>query len=56
MDKTAANLLYQIAAKIKSQIKNRTNFLVENVVEKKLLNEPQLNGTFSLYEIESKYK
>lgn len=44
LDKAAANLLYQIGVKIKNQIKNRTNFLIANVVEKKILNEPQLNG------------
>jgi glutaminyl-tRNA synthetase len=43
-EKTTGALLYQVAAKIKSQIRNRLNFLVENTVNKNLNNEPQLTA------------
>ncbi len=43
-EKTSAALLYQIASKIKAQIRNRLNFIVENVVNKNLNNEPQLTA------------
>ena len=43
-EKTTGALLYQIAAKIKAQIKSRLNFLVVNVVNKNLNNEPQLTA------------
>ena len=43
-EKTTGALLYQIAAKIKTQIRNRLQFLVENTVNRNLNNEPQLTG------------
>ncbi|CAF0733153.1 unnamed protein product [Brachionus calyciflorus] len=46
LDKSAANLLYQIGTKIKSQIKHRLPLLVESVVNKNLTNEPQLTAAF----------
>jgi hypothetical protein len=48
MDKTVGTLLYHIATKLKSQIKNRMNILIEYVIKKKLLNEPQLNGRMTV--------
>ena len=43
-EKSTGVLLYQLATKIKSQIKFRTNFLVEKIVKAELKNEAQLNG------------
>ncbi len=43
-DKTTGALLYQVAAKIKFQIRNRLNFLVENTVNRNLNSEPQLTA------------
>ena len=43
-DKSAAILLYQIATKLKAQCKPRLGFLVDNVISKKVANEPQLTG------------
>lgn len=48
MDKTVGTLLYHIATKLKSQIRNRMNILIDYVIKKKLLNEPQLNGKIIL--------
>jgi glutaminyl-tRNA synthetase len=41
-EKTTGALLYQLAVKIKSQIRARLPFLVENTVNKNLASEPQL--------------
>jgi len=48
-DKGVSVLLYQLATKIKSQIKNRSSFIIEKIVNKKLLTEPQLNAAFDYF-------
>ena len=45
IEKNAAVLLYTLASKMKAQYKNRQNFLVENIVNKNLANDVQLNGS-----------
>lgn len=45
-DKIASVLLYQLATKLKSQIRNRLSFLIENIVKKNLVTEPQLTAAF----------
>jgi hypothetical protein len=52
MDKTVGTLLYHIGTKLKSQIRNRMNILIDYVTKKKLLNEPQLNGNMPLENIQ----
>lgn len=44
LDKTAGNLLYIIATKLKSQIGHHRRFLAEYVGSKKILSEQQLTG------------
>ena len=44
IDKTTGVLLYHIATRVKTQIKNRLSFIIENVMNKNLLSEAQLNG------------
>lgn len=51
LEKSSANLLYQIATKLKSQIKFRLPLLVESVVNKNLTTEPQLNGKHTLIDL-----
>jgi len=46
IDKVAGNLLYTIAAKLKTQIAHRQHFLAEYVGRKKIVSELQLTGTF----------
>ncbi len=43
-DKTSGILIYQLATKAKSQIKNRNQFLLENICNKNLSSEVQLGG------------
>lgn len=43
-EKTTGALLYQLAAKVKTQIRHRLNFLVEQTVNKNLNSEPQLTA------------
>jgi glutaminyl-tRNA synthetase len=43
-DKVVSVLIYQLATKFKAQLKNRLNFLIENIVSKNLNTEPQLTG------------
>ena len=45
-EKVVGVLLYQLATKLKSQIKNRLNFLIENIVKKNLITEAQLTGIY----------
>lgn len=44
MDKDVGKLLYNIATKLKAQIKNHQPMLVEYVVARKITTEIQLNG------------
>lgn len=44
LDKTVGILIYHLATKAKAQIKNRFSFLVENICNKNLNSEAQLNG------------
>ena len=44
MDKDVGKLLYNIATKLKVQIKGHQNMLVEYIVSKKITSEIQLNG------------
>ena len=46
-DKAASVLIYQLATKFKSQLKNRLHFLIDNIINKNLNTEPQLTGTYS---------
>jgi hypothetical protein len=43
-DKTIGTLIYQLATKTKSQIKNRYQFLLENICNKNLSSEIKLSG------------
>ena len=60
IDKVAGNLLYTIAAKLKTQILHHRNLLAKYVGQKKITSEPQLTGdltfivfwTISLFFIE----
>jgi glutaminyl-tRNA synthetase len=48
-EKGVGVLLYQLATKLKSQIKNRLNFLIENIVKKNLITEAQLTASFEFF-------
>lgn len=41
--------MYQLATKLKTQLKNRLSFLIESIVKKSLLTEPQLTATFEYF-------
>lgn len=45
-DKGISVLIYSLATKFKSQLKNRQNFLIENIVTKKIASELQLTAAF----------
>lgn len=45
-DKVVSVLIYSLATKFKSQLKNRQNFLIENIVNKNLASELQLTAAF----------
>ncbi|XP_013387414.1 glutamine--tRNA ligase [Lingula anatina] len=44
IDKTMGNMLYHVATKLKSQIRNKQGLLVEYIAKKKLATEQQLNA------------
>ena len=44
IDKDVGKLLYNIATKLKTQIKNHQAMIVEYIVQKKITSEIQLNG------------
>lgn len=48
IDKDVGKLLYNIATKLKAQIKNHQPMLVEYVVARKITTEIQLNGAWHL--------
>jgi glutaminyl-tRNA synthetase len=47
--KTESNLLYQIATKIKAQVRHHLNFLIQNVVNKNIQTEPQLTAALNYF-------
>ncbi len=47
VDKQLGMLIYHLATKSKAQIKNHLNYLVENICNKNLKSELQLDGKIS---------